>query len=41
MYKEVCFAHLMLGGCGGMLPSEISLLVHFQGFRDWVLSAGY
>ena len=21
-YKEVCFAYLMLGGCGGMLPQE-------------------
>ena len=23
MYKEVCFAYLMLGGSGGMLPQEI------------------
>ena len=24
MYKEVCFAYLMLGGSGGMLPWENS-----------------
>ena len=34
MYKEVCKAHLMLGGSGGMVPREnsdplSSLLVHF------------
>ena len=22
MYKEVCLAHLILGGCGGMPPQE-------------------
>ena len=32
MYKEVCFAHLMLGGSGGMLPQENfdPLRSHFQ-----------